>query len=288
MLRTGFNIVAAVIAVFGFGLEMEGQHLYLGIFFMILSLGYGGWELFTSKAAINRFPFSVRVVFLVALALIIALVSWPHILEMTSPHEVAKGHNRQRMVEQKPIEPKPESKPSPEILKKPKIKPVKNPLEIVAFRSDYGISIANNGPLSIHVLSLIVKGYEETKSFALGLDVAPGKIAELKIQWERFHHVRTLFRLADTWGNHVRKAKELYSACGIQWTFFAPSDVSLQQIKDLYTKQNEVLGYEEVSSILYYRVEGLTKTEEQVMPVVETITLNDDSCPKYVRPLAVP
>jgi hypothetical protein len=160
------------------------------------------------------------------------------------------------------------------------VQPIKAPLEIVEFRSDYGISIANNGPLSVHVVSLLVKGHVEIKSIALGLDIAPGKISEQKIHEEGLHHVRTLRKLADTWEDHVKKARELYLVCGMQWTFFSPSDVSLQQIKDNYTRQNQSLGYKDISGILYYRVQGLNKTEEQVVPIVETITINNDTCPK--------
>jgi hypothetical protein len=158
------------------------------------------------------------------------------------------------------------------------------PLEIVAFRSDYGISIANNGPLSVHVISLLVKGYAETKSIALGLDIAPGKISEQKIHEEGIPHVRTLMKLADTWEDHVKKARELYAACGMQWTYFSPSDVSLEQIKDTYRKQNVVLGYKDISGVLYYRVEGFNKTEELLVPIVETITVNNDTCPKSLMP----
>lgn len=160
--------------------------------------------------------------------------------------------------------------------------PIKAPLEIVAFRSDYGISIANNGPLSVHILSLFIKfeSPDGTKSMALGLNVAPGKISEQKIPEEGLPHLRTIRKLADTWEDHVKKARELYAACGMQWTFFSPSDVSLQQIKDNYTGQNQSLGYKDISGILYYRVQGLDKTEEQIVPVVESITVNNDTCPK--------
>jgi hypothetical protein len=164
------------------------------------------------------------------------------------------------------------------------VQPITEPLEIVAFRSDYGVSIANNGPHSVHVMSLLVKGYVETKSFALRLDIAPGKVSEQRIQEEGLHHVRSLMKLADTWEEHIKKARELYSGCGMQWTFFSPSDVSLQQIKDLYTKQNLALGYSDISGILYYRVAASNKTEEQVVPIVETITVNDDTCPKSRKP----
>lgn len=160
------------------------------------------------------------------------------------------------------------------------IQPVKDPLEVVAFRSDYGISIANNEPHSVHVMSLLVKGSLETKSFAFGLDIAPGKISKEKIHEEGIPHVRTLRKLADTWEDHVKKARELYLVCGMQWTFFSASDVSLQQIKDGYTRQNLVLGYKDISGVLYYRVEGSNKTEEQVVPIAETITVNNDTCPK--------
>jgi hypothetical protein len=84
-MRTAFNIIAAVIAVFAFGLEMEGSHPYWGMFFMAAALGYGAWELFTSKAAISRFSAPIRVMFLIALSGVFGWVSWPHILDITSP-----------------------------------------------------------------------------------------------------------------------------------------------------------------------------------------------------------
>jgi hypothetical protein len=82
--RTAFNIFAAVIGVFGFGLDMEGTHPYIGILLMTCALVYGAWELLTSKAAINRFPLAVRIIFLVALLAVLLVVSWPHRTEITS------------------------------------------------------------------------------------------------------------------------------------------------------------------------------------------------------------
>src|SRR5579862_28820 len=77
--RAVFNIFAAVIAVFGFGLGMEGAHPYVGIVFMLLALGYGAWELLVSKPERRRFPLSLRITFLEVLLVLFVWVSWPHL-----------------------------------------------------------------------------------------------------------------------------------------------------------------------------------------------------------------
>lgn len=82
------NIIAAILAIFGFGLEMEGSHPYIGILFMCGALLYGAWELFTSKAAIRAFPLPVRISFLLLLLAGISWVSWPHVAE------IVKGTSR--------------------------------------------------------------------------------------------------------------------------------------------------------------------------------------------------
>lgn len=77
-IRTLFNIFATALAVFGFGVEMEGSHPYLGIGLMLVALAYGVWELFTSDAAVSRFSLPFRLLFLFALTAILIWVSWPY------------------------------------------------------------------------------------------------------------------------------------------------------------------------------------------------------------------
>jgi hypothetical protein len=161
----------------------------------------------------------------------------------------------------------------------PKPKIPKNPLEIVEFRSDHAISIANNAHLSAHVLSLFFEFEDGNKSLPLNLDIGPGKISQQLIPEEEFPHLRTSRMLADTWEGHVKKAKELYGSCGINWTFFSPSDTGFKQVRDHYASQNESFGYKQISGALYYRFEGINKTQEQTVPLIETIAVNQDACP---------
>jgi hypothetical protein len=163
------------------------------------------------------------------------------------------------------------------------VRPVKAPLEIVAFRSDYGISIANNGPLPVYVISLLIKTRfpDGSKSIGLGSSyIEAGKVFEHKLHDEGLQHCRTLRKLADTWEDHVKKASDLYGKCGMQLSFLSPSDPSCQNIKDQHSGHNQALGYDDIPGILYYRVQGVKKTEEQVVPIVETIVVNDDACPR--------
>lgn len=153
-----------------------------------------------------------------------------------------------------------------------------NPLEILAFRSDYGISIANNGPLPLYVTSLVIKGPDETKSFGLGLDIGPGKVSEAKIQNDiAFKNFKTLRKIADTWEGQVRKARGIYDKCGMSFEYFSPSDPSFKQVKDFYEGNGQSLGYGDISGMLYYHIRGQDK--EEVVPIVVTIVVNKDTCP---------
>jgi hypothetical protein len=160
------------------------------------------------------------------------------------------------------------------------IKPLRDPLEIVAFRSDYGISIANNGPIRVYVINLFLHSKYESKSFALGLDIGPGKVAQQLIHEEGILHVRSSRKLGATWDEHVQMARERYNSCGMQFGYFAPTDVSFRQIKQLYVNQNLVLGYDDISGIFFFRFEGGNKTQEQTVPIEQTIWVNNDTCPR--------
>ncbi len=84
-MRVAFNVIAVFLGIFGFGLAMEDSHPYWGMLFMVLALVYLAWELFTSKAAIKRFPAAVRAIFLAVASMSFLWVSWPHIMGITSP-----------------------------------------------------------------------------------------------------------------------------------------------------------------------------------------------------------
>jgi len=83
VVRTVFNIIATILAVFGFGLAIWGKYPYLGLTFMASALVYGFWELFTSQAAIQRFPTATRITFICALSGVLVWVSWPIIVQFS-------------------------------------------------------------------------------------------------------------------------------------------------------------------------------------------------------------
>lgn len=182
------------------------------------------------------------------------------------------------------VEPYPALPPHLEVEAKPAnpVNQIKDPLEIVAFRSDFGISVSNDGPIPIHVLSLVLRHEYETKSFGLALDIGPGKISQQLIHEEGILHMRSSRKLADRWQEHIEKMTESYGSCGTRWIYFAPADPSLQQLKDNYTKQNVELGYNDISGSLYYRLAGAHETKEQVVPLVVTMMVNNDTCPRDV------
>jgi hypothetical protein len=114
------------------------------------------------------------------------------------------------------------------------VHPIKNPLEIVAFNSSNEISIANNGSIPVYVIGLTVETEvpKEAKYFGIGLDIASGKI-------EKFHvgdgmpKVKALHRFGTTWDEYYQKALTLYQSCGIQLTFFSPTDQGFLELKDV-------------------------------------------------------
>jgi hypothetical protein len=73
------------------------------------------------------------------------------------------------------------------------VRPVKAPLEIVEFNSSHNISIANNGPLSVYVMRLLINVTEpkSSKSFGLDFEIEPEKTKSIRIG-DGFQNVRTL------------------------------------------------------------------------------------------------
>jgi hypothetical protein len=160
-----------------------------------------------------------------------------------------------------------------------------SPLDIIAFNSDQGISIANNGPTSVYVLSLDVSVSEPqlSKSFGLGLDIDAGKIQKYPIH-DGFQKVRSLNKLADTWKQHFERAEALYEDCGIQLTFFAPDDPGFQQMVAFHSQHGQGLSYDTAKAVLRYRVSGLNERKEQPVKIVVTATVNDATCRRYQVP----
>jgi hypothetical protein len=153
----------------------------------------------------------------------------------------------------------------------------KAPLEIVAFNSSQKITIANNGPISVYVIRLLVNTEVESKSFGLDFELEPGKLNSIQIA-DGLHNVRTLGKLADTWGEHLAKVETQYKNCW-QLTYFSPSDAEFKQIEDHYLSEGTIFPYEETSGIIYYRVIGLPETKEQKVSIFVTVTLDKDKCP---------
>ena len=159
---------------------------------------------------------------------------------------------------------------------------IANPLEIVNLNSSNDISVANNSLLPVYVIRLLVKIADpnETKSFGLDFDIDAGKTATHHIG-DGFHNVRSLSLLGDTWNEHLKKATQLYQLCGIQLTFFSPSDPSFKQIKIAHSKNKRGLAYQDTTGVIYCRVRGLEGTSEQTVPIIVTTTVNGDACPRY-------
>jgi hypothetical protein len=172
---------------------------------------------------------------------------------------------------------KPKSEPPIKV-----VRPIKAPLEIVAFNSTNGISIANNGPLPVYVISLLVEANEPQAgaSYGLGFDVEPGKVGKYPLK-EGFDRVRSLNLLADTWEEHLRRATEIYRTCGIQLTYLSPSDPGFQTMKNMQAKNPRGLAYNDASGVLLYRVHGFSETKKQQVPIIVTATVNDATCPRY-------
>jgi hypothetical protein len=181
---------------------------------------------------------------------------------------------------QPPTTPIPTPK-EPPIRPRKEVQPVKNPLEIVAFFSNYRIEIYNKGPLTAHVLSLVVetKTPGESKSFGLDLDIGAGQTAEAQTHDSPpFPNYRTTKKLGNTWQEHFNKVQELYGKCGTSLVFFSPSDPSFQQVKDHYLKEQEELGYDDISGTLYYRLQGVDETKAQMVPIA-VLTIVNNACP---------
>lgn len=160
---------------------------------------------------------------------------------------------------------------------------LKNPLEIIAFRSDYAIALQNDDPKSIFVISLVVVVGTPpmSRSFALEGEIPPGRVYRQELRdGNGITHYRTSRKLADTWAEHMRKVMKLYGACGYELAFFSPNDPSFQQIKANYEQQGASLGYTYAAGILYYRVEGSTTTQEQHIPIAATLVVDNDKCPQ--------
>lgn len=151
------------------------------------------------------------------------------------------------------------------------------PLQIVAFYSTQEISIANNGPFSIYAVILLVSDQLGSKSFGLDFEIAPGKTTT-KVINDGFPHVRTFGKLADSWEEHFAKATEQYKGCW-QFSFFSPSDVRLQQMKDFYTSIGTALPYKEVPGALYYKMDNHVEVSQQKVTLVTILTVNEDVCP---------
>ena len=161
-------------------------------------------------------------------------------------------------------------------------RPIEAPLEIVAFNSSQTISIANNAPFSVYVISLLINyGKQASESYGLGFDIEPGKIYKQALPGEGFPNMRSFRKLANTWNEHLEKATALYGGCGIKFVFFSPSDEGFQQIKDHHSQMSQDLGYDEASGILFYRIQGKPETRKQAVPVVITAVVNDSACPRY-------
>jgi len=120
----------------------------------------------------------------------------------------------------------------------------------------------------------------ETKSYALGFEIQPGKIYKQDIREGGLQHFRVQGRLADTWEEHFTKASTRYAQCGFQLSYFSPSDPSFLQIRAQGEQWAHPLGYDNISGILYYRVQGFAKTEQSTVPLVVTLSVNDDTCPR--------
>lgn len=168
---------------------------------------------------------------------------------------------------------------------KKKLRPMKDPLEIVAFNSNQSISILNNGPLSVYILNLETKSTEPilTQSYGLGFDVGPGNVYQYQFKQEDSEKLRTIDKLGSTWKEHLERATALYQTCGgIKLRFFSPSDPGFKVVKDFYSQNNQELIYGDASASLVYRVHGFDETKEQPVPVVVMIMVND-GCPHYTQ-----
>jgi hypothetical protein len=156
-------------------------------------------------------------------------------------------------------------------------KAVKDPLELVGFNSRGSIEVANNGPISVYLIRLLINEGDSSKSYGLGVDVGAGKVQKQVIA-DGFTNTRTLSKLADTWKEHLAKVTVQYPNCW-QFTYFSPLDVELQQIKDNYAVQGTSLVYDETFGTIYYKVSTSPEIRQQRVPVVVTVTLNSDTCP---------
>jgi hypothetical protein len=178
-----------------------------------------------------------------------------------------------------PVETRPSELPKPP---KPEVTPKKNPLEITALNSTQNMSLANNGPLSVYVMDILMSVSEprESKSVQLGFDIGPGKIHEYKFQADPsdIQHFKAIKDLGKTWEEHYQRAGELYRACGMELAYFSQADTRFQQIASHYSRQCRSLIYTDALSVIRYRVAGLPDTKSQTIPVV-AITIVDQKCP---------
>lgn len=129
-------------------------------------------------------------------------------------------------------------------------------------------------------MSINLENPSSGKSIGIGIDVVPGKVSEQRFQ-DGFANVRSLSVLADTWDEHVKKATALYQACGLQMSFFGPSDPAFQEIKTFQSKKGPGLAYKKITGTMFYRIDGIAGTKKQIVPIVATLTVNNDACPRY-------
>lgn len=94
-IRTAFNILAAVLGVIAFGFLIVGTHPYYAMTFVALALIYGVWELFTSPAAIQKFPFWTRCLLILALACAVSVGCWPNLRDIFVVSKSTEGPTAQ-------------------------------------------------------------------------------------------------------------------------------------------------------------------------------------------------
>ena len=180
------------------------------------------------------------------------------------------------------VKKEPETKPEPSVQPmKRRAKTSSEPaLEVVEFNT-HSIQIANNTPSTIYLLdlSIDIKEPPSTKGFFLNAEIPARTIYKHPMK-EGFDSIRTLNKLADSWGEHYKKAKSLYGACGMELSFFSKSDPAFQQLENFHAQHGGALAYDDAVGKLFYRIVGSAGTKTEAFPAVVTTTTNAATCPQ--------
>jgi hypothetical protein len=233
----------------------------------------------TQGSKVSRFVFVVVVSFV-----LIASMVWADIVIQKHKSKSSRMRSEEPLVPRAVPSETPQTIPSTATLEvKPPArsaggKPMKDPLQVIELNSNVEITVANNGRLPIYVLRLVIDNPTPpggSKSFGLDFDIKAGNVHKEELT-EGFREFGTLPRLANTWMDHFSKARELYGSCGMQLTYFSPSDPGFLQFKHHYEKHSVNLGFENISGVVSYHVQGSREIKQQTVPIAVATTVKAD------------